>query len=116
MRDGADSLDVVVHADGRLSLSVAAREIAHDRLLLVGTLLDPDFDAPIDTTISATFDQRLTGGAHVPREGAFRVLFADQDEDVFEWSVTTHDLSEMYRIHEARVNTSVGEMRAFGIE
>jgi hypothetical protein len=39
-------LDVVVHAEGRLSLVVSAAHMAQDRLVLVGTLMDPDIARP----------------------------------------------------------------------
>jgi hypothetical protein len=93
MRDGQQSMDVVVRSEDGLSLLLGAAQISEDRLLLVGTLIDPESPPRADTTIQVAVAPELAAGAHVQRVSDLTVLI-DEAESLLHWEVETRELAD----------------------
>jgi hypothetical protein len=87
----------------------------NERLRLVGTLTDTEFNEPISTVIEAEFSPALIQGAHIPREATW-VLDADGHELGFSWRVESVERPSGYAIQDAHVESALGQLRAFAIE
>jgi hypothetical protein len=116
MGNERDSVDVVVrHVDG-YSLTLAPARTTESDLLLVGTLIDPEWPEPVDTRVSVAVDPELRGGRHIERVTALTAFLQDGEKISLAWKVETLDLGDGFRLHDARVSGDVGKMRAFAIE
>lgn len=115
MRGDRQSLDLVVRSEDGLSLVLGASEVAENRLVLVGTLVDPESPPRVDATIQVAFARELIEGAHVPRVTDI-LLVVDEVETLLTWEVETRELGDGYALQDARVASSAGAMRAFAIE
>jgi hypothetical protein len=111
-----ESIDVVVHAEERLSLILAATNIGRRDLGLAGTLIDPDISLPVEVRMQVGLDDRLAEGAHVERVTEFTVEDSREQTSTVRWNVESTDLGGGYRLHDARVDSDLGDIRAFAIE
>lgn len=68
MRNGHETLDLVVRGEEGLALTLGAASLDGERMLLVGALLDPEVPMHIGLTIRVVASEELLGGAHIPRE------------------------------------------------
>jgi hypothetical protein len=109
------TVDVVVrHVDG-YSLTASAVTSNPEQVLLLGTLIDPEPPYRVETQISTRLAPELVGGRHIERESDLLLAWAS-GETLLRWRVATLDLGDGYRLHDARVSSDAGEMRAFGLE
>lgn len=115
MRNGRETLDLVVRAEEGLSLTLGAASLDGERMLLVGALLDRDVPMHIGLTIGVVAREELLGGAHIPRETEV-ALDLDGEETRFSWSVVAHDLGDGFALQDARIESEAGPLRAFAIE
>jgi hypothetical protein len=115
MRNGRETLDLVVRAEEGLSLTLGAASLDGERMLLVGALLDRDVPMRIGLTIAVVASDELLGGAHIPRETEV-TLDLDGEETRFSWSVVAHDLGDGFALQDARIESEAGRLRAFAIE
>lgn len=121
MRDGNETLDVVVRAGG-LALTASSSVLDLGHMLLLGTLLDPDFrapngaPAPVTTAIEVSLSPELVGGAHVERETEWTLEAEDGLQIDVSWLVEPLELPDGYALQDARARTSELDIRAFAIE
>ncbi|HUA73289.1 MAG TPA: hypothetical protein VL988_00865 [Solirubrobacteraceae bacterium] len=115
MRNGVETLDLVVRMGDGLSLTLGAASIDSERMLLVGALIDREVPMQIGMTISVVATGELLEGAHIERETEVALEF-DGEETGFSWLVSAHDLGDGFALQDARVETEAGPLRAFAIE
>lgn len=115
MRDGQETLDLVVRSEDGVALVLTAPVLTQSELVLVGALTDRALGPPVGTTIGVALSGELLEGAHIPREMRFDLVLNERDE-FFEWQVETRDLGGGFRLQDARIQTELGPLRAFAIE
>lgn len=115
MRDGQQSLDLVVHSEDRSTVILSATQIRDDGLVLLGTLFDPEFPPRADTSVTVAFSPDLAAGAHVPRV-TDRIVVVDKVETYLHWEVETRELPDGYLLRDAQVYDDFGSMRVFALE
>jgi hypothetical protein len=121
MRDGVETLDIVVRGDG-YGLNVTGVQLDPAQVVLTGILIDPEIRtptgiaAPISTTIRVAASE-LIAGAHIARETEWILESDDGDFSRVSWIVEPLELPDGYALQDARVTGSDGrELRAFAIE
>jgi hypothetical protein len=115
MRDGEQTLDVVVRGEDGLALNLSAARLAEDRLNLVGVLIDREIPFPVNVAIEAAYAPEFVEGAHVRRASEW-LFVADETEISFGWEVETHDLPNGFALQDAQVWSDQQDVRAFAIE
>ncbi len=121
MRNGSETLDVVVRGGG---LALAASSVVLDPgyLMLAGTLMDPEFRTPngapmlVNTVMNVSLAPEFTNGAHVERQTEWTLETDDSQQIPVGWLVESRELPEGYAFHDARVRANDLDIRAFAIE
>jgi hypothetical protein len=120
MRDGTETLDVVVRSEG-VALTASASVLAPGYMMLIGSLLDSDLRAPdgglapVLTAFRVSLSPDLVGGAHVARETDWTIELDDVQIGV-RWFVEPHELPNGYALQDALARASDLDIRAFAIE
>lgn len=113
---GATSLDIVARSADGLSMTMVAERMTPDRLALRGVMIDREVPGHIDATINVTFPPELVGvEAHIERSAQVVIVATDR-ETTLNWVVETSDLGDGYALHDARVPSHDGDIRAFAID
>jgi hypothetical protein len=115
MLNGRETLDLVVRSQEGPSLTLGAASLDRERMLLVGSLLDPELPVRLDLSIAVVPGPELVDGAHIPREAEL-ALELDGAETRFTWTVGGHDLGDGFALQDARVESEVGPLRVFALE
>ena len=116
MRGNSGTLDVVVRGtDDGVSLTLVADHMLDNRLVLVGALVDPTVEGRVEVQIQVNVAPELAGNAHVERVTDL-VLASGKDETRIAWQVESIDLGDGYILHDARMSSDEGPIRAFAIE
>ena len=115
MRDGKQSLDLLVRGEDGPSLHLTASDISVNHLTLVGTLVDVEPPHRAEVTIEVVFAPDFVEGAHVQHVSDLKLVTGDV-ETRFHWEVENHELPDGYLLRDVRVFSDEGEIRAFAIE
>lgn len=108
-----DGVDIVIHGPGRTSLSLLARSWLVDGRL-VGMALDPDFPAPVATSIRVAVSPEVEG----PALAGFDSFHAQIDDEEQEGSLysTVTALPDEYNVHDFRATLGSAQYRVIAIE
>jgi hypothetical protein len=108
-----DGVEIVIHGPDRTSLALMARPWLEDGRL-VGMEVNPDFPAPVATSIRVTVSPEVEGAA---LEGfdRFGALIDDKEQEG-SLSSTITALPDEFNVHNFRATLGGAQYRVFAIE
>jgi hypothetical protein len=108
-------LDVVVRGEDGRSVTLVAAQIEMERLVMLGTLIDPEIPVRVDTSIAVSFAPELVSGTHVQRSSELTVIMGEVESSV-QWEIETRELGDGYALQDMRAWGDNEQFRGFAIE